>query len=140
MVPSEAGPGGSHGRSKMAGSQVERDGASVADRRVVVRAQLNCALPDGSPLADLPLSSGSARTHSGDLVLPGMTLRAVRRVVAMGLQALVERILSRGVRPTKPAPSVFGDAADREIADRSKANEFEVEKQKGQSGSGFLGG
>lgn len=63
-----------------------------------------------------------------------MPLGAASRVSVMGFLALVERFLSRRARPAKPASSVFGAEADREIADRSRAEEleFEIEKEKGR--------
>ena len=51
----------------------------------------------------------------------------------MGLRALIDRLLSRSARPTKPARSTFGPEADREIADRSKAQEYELEVEKQRS-------
>ena len=55
----------------------------------------------------------------------------------MGLRALIENFLSRGTQPTKPARSTFGADADREIADRAKAQELEleIEKRRGLRGS-----
>ena len=51
----------------------------------------------------------------------------------MGLRALIDQLLSRSARPTKPARSTFGPEADREIADRSKAQEYELEVEKQRS-------
>ena len=52
----------------------------------------------------------------------------------MGLLSWIERILTRAARPKQPAPSVFGADADRAIADRSAAEDYEleIEKQKGR--------
>lgn len=55
----------------------------------------------------------------------------------MGRRALIENLLSRGTQPTKPARSMFGADAGRELADRSKAQdlELEIEKRRGLRGS-----
>ena len=52
----------------------------------------------------------------------------------MGLKAMFNRLLSRQAKPTEPAPSRFGPDADRALADKAKAQEFErkVEEEKGR--------
>ncbi len=51
----------------------------------------------------------------------------------MGILRWFERLLSKSARPSAPARSTFGPADEQERAERTAANEYEFEIEKGKS-------